>query len=317
MMTGQSPDFIGLPIDLSSNHQKSPNNKAMKEKRMNCETARNLCIISALADMGYFPTRESNREAWFLSPFRKETKASFKVSKVLNRWYDHGEGIGGNLIDLMTRISGCSVSEVLELLDEGTYAMPHAPIKATAKTKQGIIIGEVMDISQPALEQYLEGRCIPMAIARSHTKEVHFKMGNRNYFAIGLKNNKGGWELRNSFQKLCSSPKTITHIKNDQEKLVVVEGMFDFLSLKTMAPSWLKDSDILVLNSLAFANQLENFIGYYKECRLLLDNDDAGDRMTKNLLDKYDNLLDGRNLFKGFKDLNEKLQSDHLMKTKK
>lgn len=142
-------------------------------------------------------------------------------------------------------------------------------------------------------------------------------MGDRDYFAIGLKNNKGGWELRNSFQKLCSSPKSITHFKNGKEKLVVVEGMFDFLSLKTMVPSWLKDSDILVLNSLAFANQLENFIGYYKECGLLLDNDDAGDRMTKTLLEKYDNLSDGRNLFKGFKDLNEKLQSDHLIKTKK
>ncbi|MHA7832719.1 MAG: toprim domain-containing protein [Flagellimonas sp.] len=289
----------------------------MKEKRMNCETARNLCIISALADMGHFPARESKREAWFLSPFRKETKASFKVSKVLNRWYDHGQGIGGNLIDLITRITGSSVSEVLELLGEGSYSIPPAPIKATAKTKQGIIIGEVMDISQPALEQYLKGRCIPIAIARSFVKEVHFKMGDRDYFAIGLKNNKGGWELRNSFQKLCSSPKTITHIKNGQEILVVVEGMFDFLSLKTMAPSWLKDSDILVLNSLAFANQLENFIDDYKECRLLLDNDDAGDRMTKTLLEKYDNLSDGRNLFKGFKDLNEKLLSDHLIKTKK
>lgn len=316
-MTWEPSVLIGLPKDLSSNHQKSPNNKAMKEKRMNCETARNLCILSALADMGHFPTRESKREAWFLSPFRKETKASFKVSKVLNRWYDHGEGVGGNLIDLMTRITGSSVSEVLELLDEGSYSMSPAPIKATAKTKKGIIVGEVMDICHPALVQYLEHRCIPMAIARSYVKEVHFKMGNRDFFAIGLENRKGGWELRNSFQKLCSSPKAITYIKEDRKYLAVVEGMFDFLSLKAIGPAWLVDSDIVVLNSLAFANNLKGFIDGYTHCKLLLDNDGAGDSMTKSLLEQHSKFKDGRELFCGFKDLNEKLRYDHLMKIEK
>ncbi|UBZ14818.1 toprim domain-containing protein [Flagellimonas marinaquae] len=291
----------------------------MKEKRMNCETARNLCIMSALADMGHFPTRESKKEAWFLSPLRKETQASFKVSKVLNRWYDHGEGIGGNLIDLMMRITGSSVPEVLELLDGGTYSISPAPAltKAPASTKKGIIVGEVMDISHLALLQYLEVRCIPMAIARSHTKEVHFEMGNQNYFAIGLKNTKGGWELRNRFQKLCSSPKAISHFNEGKENLAIVEGMFDFLSLITIAPSWLKDSNILVLNSLAFANQLGEIIDGCNQCKLLLDNDAAGDKTTQTLLQQHDNVWDERKLFHGFKDLNEKLQSDPMMKIKK
>lgn len=291
----------------------------MKEKRMNCETARDLCIISALANMGHFPTRESKKEAWFRSPFRKETQASFKVSKNLNRWYDHGEGIGGNLIDLMVRITGSSVSEVLELLDGNTYSIPQppAPTKAPTKIKKGIIVNKVMDISHVALLQYLKVRCIPMAIARSYAKEVHFEMGNRHYFAIGLKNSKGGWELRNRFQKLCSSPKAITHIRNGKEHLAIVEGMFDYLSLLAMGPTWLKDSDILVLNSLAFANQLGETIDDYTQCRLLLDNDAAGDRMTKSLLGKHRNLEDERFFFSGFKDLNEKLQSHPLMNFKK
>ena len=72
--------------------------------------------------------------------------------------------------------------------------------------------------------------------------------------------------------------------------------------------TWLKDSDILVLNSLAFANQLGKTIGGYGKGRLLLDNDCAGDRMTNTLLEEHGNLEDGRELFRGFKDLNEKLQ---------
>ena len=291
----------------------------MKEKRMNCETARDLCIISALANMGYFPTRESKKEAWFLSPLRKETQASFKVSKALNRWYDHGEGIGGNLIDLMMRMTGSSVSEVLELLDGGAYSISTAPAPniTQASIKKGIIVGDVKDISHFALLQYLEVRCIPMAIARFHTKEVHFEMGNRDYFAIGLKNNKGGWELRNRFQKLCSSPKAISHFNEGKENLAIVEGMFDFLSLVTIAPSWLKDSNILVLNSLAFANQLGEIIDGCNQCKLLLDNDAAGDKMTQTLLQQHDKVRDERKLFHGFKDLNKKLQSNPMMKIKK
>jgi hypothetical protein len=56
----------------------------MKRKKMTCEIARNICIVQALAKLGHFPKKESVKEAWFLSPFRSETQASFKVDKTLN-----------------------------------------------------------------------------------------------------------------------------------------------------------------------------------------------------------------------------------------
>lgn len=284
----------------------------MKEKRMNCETARDLCIITTLAGMGYFPQHQNKREAWFLSPFRKETQASFKVSKTLNRWYDHGEGIGGNLIDLMVKLTGATVSEVLEILDDG----PHPIVRATTlpnivSKPRGIMVTEVGRIQHPALIEYLIERRIPVSIARNYLKEVHFEMGNHNYFALGMKNDKGGWELRNSFQKLCSSPKGTILLKNEKENLVVVEGMFDFLSLRTMNPDWLKNSDILILNSLAFVKRVVDIMDDYKKCRLLLDNDEAGNKATFSLLKQHGHFYDSRDIIRGSKDLN-----DELMKRK-
>ncbi|GBF21147.1 MULTISPECIES: hypothetical protein [Arenibacter] len=82
--------------------------------RTRCETARDFPIERALAKFGHFPTRTSVKEAWFLSPFRSETQASFKVSKELNRWYDHGAGKGGNVIDLVCIVNGSSVRETLD-----------------------------------------------------------------------------------------------------------------------------------------------------------------------------------------------------------
>ena len=61
----------------------------------------------------------TEKETWFLSPFRSETQASFKVSKTKNRWYDHGEGVGGNVIDLVSRILKCSIKESLDYLNNG------------------------------------------------------------------------------------------------------------------------------------------------------------------------------------------------------
>ncbi len=57
----------------------------MKEKILNCDRARTLCIVSRMARLGHFPVRQTEKEAWFLSPFRSETQASFKVSRTLKQ----------------------------------------------------------------------------------------------------------------------------------------------------------------------------------------------------------------------------------------
>ena len=59
----------------------------MKEKienSLSCERARAFPIEKALAKLGHFTTTSTEKEAWFLSPLRTETQASFKVTKKLN-----------------------------------------------------------------------------------------------------------------------------------------------------------------------------------------------------------------------------------------
>jgi len=54
------------------------------------------------------------KEAWFLSPLRSETQASFHVSYQKNRWYDFGLGKGRNYLDLIIELKKCSITEALE-----------------------------------------------------------------------------------------------------------------------------------------------------------------------------------------------------------
>ncbi len=85
--------------------------------------------------------------------------------------------------------------------------------------------------------------------------------------------------------------------------------MFDLLSLAELFPDELINSDILILNSLAFLQQITPQFKNYKEVHLYLDNDLPGNKNRKKLLQDYKNTKDRSALFRGYKDLNEKLIS--------
>ncbi|ASV29295.1 toprim domain-containing protein [Maribacter cobaltidurans] len=285
----------------------------MKEKRTNrlsCERARAFPIEKALAKLGHFPTKENDKEAWFLSPFRLETQASFKVSKTLNRWYDHGEGTGGNVIDLVCKISQCTVKEALRIIgeDKSSFLFQQRP-SFKVEQQDKIFVKEVKELTHYALRGYLSSRSISTATAKKYISEVHYSFKNKNYFAIGFKNDSGGWELRNKYYKNCSSPKDITHIKKGNGKLIVTEGVFDLLSLLSYNEILEAEYDFSVLNSTAFVSKAMEIMKGYLQIDLYLDNDTNGKRTTERLMAHSNNCLDKSMLYQGFKDMNEWLIS--------
>ncbi len=283
----------------------------MKRKRINrlsCERARAFPIERALAKLGHFPTKSTEKEAWFLSPFRPEAQASFKVSKKLNRWYDHGEGKGGNVIDLVCLINKCPVSETLEFLSTGqtSFSFQQQPIFENVEKKEcKITITQIKPLTHPALKGYLKSRNIETRTALKFIREVHYRSGDKTYFAIGLKNDSGGWELRNKYFKNSSSPKDMTHIKNSSTRLIVIEGMFDLLSILECNEKLESEHDFLVLNSTAFVQKAMRIIEGYTSTLLYLDNDLNGKQTTQNLIGHCKKCEDRSSLYKGFKDINE------------
>lgn len=279
----------------------------LMKQRITCERARNISVMQTLAKLGHFPKKSSKKEAWFLSPLRSETQASFKVSKQINRWYDHGKGIGGNVIDLIILILKCTVKEALEFLDNDipVFSFQQQPI--FIKEQHTISLIKTKEIEHPALIQYLNSRQIPLEIARYYCSEVWYQNNEKAFFAIGLKNYLGGWELRNKFFKNCSSPKSYTYQKKGKNQLIIVEGMFDLMSLAVFDKALTNASDIIVLNSIAFINDVAQLLQDYQKVLLFLDNDAIGNKTTTYLLNHYKNAIDQSNVYINFKDLNEKL----------
>jgi len=280
----------------------------MKEKRLDCEKARNIDIVSTLAKSGHFPVRKTEKEAWFLSPLRTETQASFKVSLKENYWIDFGTFEGGSTIDLVMKMENCSVKEALERLsgnmDHFSFHRRPNPAKKEHRANPIEIIEE-KEIEHQALQNYLSSRSISTKTARKLCKEVHYKIGERKYFGIGLRNRSGGWELRNSYWKGSTSPKDVSLIKNDSKNLAITEGMFDMLTLLELRPELPKTHELLVLNTTAFVKRMITEIGEYENVELFLDRDKTGMGMTELLLEKCPNSRDMSSLYGVFKDINE------------
>ncbi|GGW39191.1 toprim domain-containing protein [Arenibacter certesii] len=279
----------------------------MKKERtikLTCERARAFPIEKALAKLGHFPTKESDKEAWFLSPFRSETQASFKVSKKLNRWYDHGIGKGGNVIDLICLVNKTSVREALDWFqkDQISFSFQQPLLKEDKQDK--IEIKYVKELGHFALGEYVMKRGISIFTARKLCKEVHYRFKDKMYFAIGLANNSGGWELRNKYYKNSSSPKDVTHLKNGNSRLIVTEGMFDMLSLIERDKQLLEKYDLLILNSLGFLFKTFEMFKPYESIALYLDNDSAGKNAATLIMQQQQYCKDRSYIYENFKDVN-------------
>lgn len=165
---------------------------SFRKQRLTIDEAKEMDMVDYLSSLGHEPSKIRSKDYWYLSPLRDEKTPSFKVSRRLNRWYDHGLGKGGNLIDFGIEYHHCSVSELLDRLN-GNFSL-HQPVshsaKATDEPEQKIkILGDYALAAYPLLH-YLEQRCIPIMIADKYCREVRYQLNDKTYYGIGFKNVK-------------------------------------------------------------------------------------------------------------------------------
>ena len=280
----------------------------ISNKPLTCAEVKSRDMVDYLASLGFEPKRISRQHYWYISPFRNERTASFKVNRALNKWYDFGEGCGGNLIDFGVLYFKCSVSEFLKQLPLTSFQnqQPLFPHKREKEEEGLITILKVEKLSSPVLFHYLKHRRIDSEVAQSFCKEITFELYKKKYYAIGFKNDANGYELRNQFFKGSSQPKDITTIQDNEQKLVVFEGFFDFLSYQTIYKnSAYLTEDCLILNSLSFLNKAKPLLKNYNQVHLFLDRDTKGQNCTRDLLSLGNHIQDESCLYKHNKDLNE------------
>lgn len=278
---------------------------------MQLHDIKQVSIVDYLAQTGYKPKLIKGVNYWYCSPLRSELTPSFKVNAERNQWYDFGTGDHGDIIDLVCALQHCSTAEAMRRLAalEGVRLAPSfsfggtTPVRSQAPSME--LIG-VQAVKHPKLLLYLSERGLQPSDVSPFLSEVYYRVSEKCFFALGFPNDAGGWELRNPYFKGCFAPKTITTIKGtDSHKLQFFEGFMDFLSWRRLHPE--KQADSIILNSLTLLPKLIPTLHPYPIIESLLDNDEAGDRATKQLFDAGLPVKDMRACYAPYKDINEYL----------
>ena len=280
---------------------------------MNCKQFNSIKLEEVLVSLGHHPTKQNEKEAWFLNPFSKENQASFKLDKRNNVWYLHSEGIGGNNTDFMQKYLKASVKEVLEWAEKQNFFSFQLQniIQKQNSLKQNYQITEIKELQNENLKDYLHQRGLSQVVYPL-IKEVQFKIGDKNFYAVGFENLSGGWELRNPFYKGSLLKKDISAIKlnneshnqNETEKRIVVfEGFIDALSFVEMKPFF--NGNLLVMNSISLLNRTKEYLQNYSEIHLFLDNDKPGEICKNEILKSFPEAKDHSEIYAIHKDLND------------
>lgn len=279
---------------------------------MTVKEVKQLDMVDYLSSLGFKPAKISNNSYWYHSPLHGEKTPSFKVNRKLNRWYDFAEGKGGNIVDFGIRYHNCDVSDFLQRLD----TVPKVELKRQDILKleerrenmeNSIKVISEHSISSYSLLNYLKSRRISIETADEFLKEVRYQISDRIYYALGFKNDSGGYELRNASFKGSSSPKDITFLNNDAREVAVFEGFFNFLSYKNM---YYKQEEplrnFLILNSTSFFEKSIPQMQAHNQVHLYLDNDKTGQKCTSQAMaiDK-EKFRDQRQLYQKYDDLND------------
>lgn len=270
---------------------------------MNIEQAKIIPICLLLDNLNIKPSKTKGKSHIYLSPIRIEKTPSFHVDTEKNVWFDHGIGIGGDCVSfackwLESTGEDHTVADALRWIGnmsgKGKIIVPIIIPEPTEQVvEKNLVVKKIEPISEQALIDYLNTRGIPLTIARKYLKEVrtYHKELKRHFFALGFKNESGGYELRNRYRKSCVGKKDISFVRGSVLKpdtVHIFEGFMDFLSVIAQREGKPLEDDAIVLNSLSqIKKALELIKGYgYSIAYTWLDNDAAGENGTK-ILDEF------------------------------
>jgi hypothetical protein len=279
---------------------------------MNCQQANQIDLVDHLASLGYMPDKIRNSDYWYKSPLRPEKNASFKVNRVRNIWYDHGEGAGGNVVDFAMRYYKCDLSGAIERISSSITANPNTEVVTTVdpgmdNTNRLVVINTISPIENQSLIDYINFRNIDPVVAGKFCREIIYENDAKIFRAIGFKNNAGGFELRSQCFKGSTSPKYVSWFNNRATTIAVFEGFFDFLTWQTMNKSQVqKQTNFLILNSLSFFTRSLLLQEKHDRIYLYLDNDNAGRKCAQEIIKRNPGkVVDESRQYKDFKDLND------------
>ena len=297
------------------------------------EEKKQLHSISIIEIMVHYGKRlDHTRSGLYFSPFREESNPSFHLDEAKNSWYDYGTGEGGSLFDFVCKFAGCTKGEVYDwlasfrnMVPECEYRSIVAPILEKSHNTGRIVIDSAShSFSRHKLIEYAASRAVSKEVLERYCEEVVYHVDTapeRQFYAIGFKNNSGGYVLRSSISKRCSSSDITTLGPDGQmtdnvtsNKVLVFEGFMDFLSWITDVKQETPQYDCCILNSVTNISKALPWIIAHSHVAAFMDNDPAGKETLQKIMESVPDIAstdvcvyDMSKLYQEYNDLNDKL----------
>jgi DNA primase len=291
--------------------------------------------ISIIEIMAHYGKRlDHTRSGLYYSPFRDERTPSFHIDEAKNTWYDYGTSEGGSLFDFVCKLVNITRGEVYDwlasfrsMVPESEYKAVIAPLlKRQPQTSRIVIDSAYHKFTRRKLIEYAQSRAVSREVLEKYCEEVMYHVDSapdRQFFAIGFKNNSGGYVLRSSISKRCSSsdittlgPDGMLTLSASSDKVIVFEGFMDFLSWISHVKQDTPEHDCCILNSVANIGRALPWITSHSSIAAFMDNDKAGRDTLQKIIDNVPEtagdvcVYDMAKLYEGYKDLNEKLSDE-------
>lgn len=313
---------------------------------MNSKQAKQISLPDLLKQLGHSPvkTAKAGRELWYTSPFRNEKDASFHTSYLGGKWIwnDFGD-IGGTVIDFVMRYEGfTSVKEALIYL-ESKFPRP-APLFDSRKSEAPNLFSFQQQSGRFAASNFSENRKLAFisakpltnslilayliherhlseSLAKAYLREVKYRNldTGKEYFAFGMENQSGGYEIRVASDKysfksaLKARDITVIAGKNPDDRTVnIFEGMTDFLSFLVMMNAGNLAGDSIIMHSLSSFGRTAQHIRAkgYQTIKTYLDNNTPGQECTQRFCEEFGGLVVPQSeIFAPYTDLNDALRA--------
>ena len=233
----------------------------------------------------------------------------FSVSE--NGYYDFKTGTGGQIIKAVMELEKLEWKDALKFLKNFNNQVDDKKWIAEKKRNltgsndqenADVIIRNSFKPNNEKLISYFEERGISKEVLIENTRQIHYEIGVKNYFGIGIENLSKGIEIRNPLLKTKIGINDISEIKGNKEEMVVFEGLTDMLSfLQLLKTNDQKNNRTLIcLNS---TSNIDKFVNRYRDYNgkifLCLDGDRTGNIATQKILDEIrgKNIKDIRSLY--------------------
>jgi hypothetical protein len=274
---------------------------------MDIQEIKKKSIFDYLTRSGYKPVNNSGKYRSFYSPFGKEANASFKVNMSNNTWTDYHKGTHGDIIDLVMELEHKEFVEACRFLEDDRRVSVVQQIK---DPEPGVKIHRVSEITDTELLDYfVRKRHINLHVLYEYCKQVEFsfpmgKHPDKVHTAVGFSTSMGSYELRNTWFKGGSPPKSFSFVSGESSDVAIWEGFTDFLSLLTYEKRMKPKCNTYILNGVGQYNLIRPFLDG-KRVYFYGDNDNASDELLEKMSDL--DVVDMRYEYEFYKDFNQML----------